>query len=66
MAIFYKEKCAEYLLERHKELSARFDLFTSPGNGCPGFVQQIQLELRAIEASMKALAAISAPTPEAK
>lgn len=37
------------LLARHAEISKRVDHFTSPGHGAPGFVEQLQHDLRGIE-----------------
>lgn len=44
-----------HLLSRHKELCSRFDHYTSPGNGAPGFVETIQRELRCIELALVAI-----------
>lgn len=37
------------LRDRYRELCERFDHYTSPGNGAPGFAEAISKELRAIE-----------------
>ena len=41
-----------YLCARHAAISARIDQYTSPGHGAPGFVEQLQRDLRGIEEAM--------------
>ena len=52
-----------YLREQHAALMKRVEHYTSAGNGAPGFVEQIQRDLRAIEATMRG---ILAPLSETK
>ena len=44
-----------YLRERHTDILKRVEKYTTPGHGAPGFVQQLQADLRGIEATMKAI-----------
>jgi hypothetical protein len=47
----------DYLIERHKHVSALMEKYASPGNGAPGSVQEFQRELRGLEQSMAAILA---------
>lgn len=46
-----------HLLQAHRELSERVRHYTSPGHGAPGFVSQLQNDLRGIEGALVGLCA---------
>ena len=41
-----------YLRDRHAKISKRIDYYTSSGYGAPGFVEQLQRDLRGIEETL--------------
>ena len=50
-----RDETLRYLREQHAAILKRVEHYTTPGHGAPGFVQQLQADLRGIEATMRSI-----------